>query len=250
MLRKWVLFGLGMMFPLTASAVTELTPRAGYEAAADLLLQVPMRVDGRSPVPLILRMLQQEDMDSLSLLADREHPELLARFRYSDDLLPELSTRLAVLRDTRILAVISRPDHIFSVKRDVHVDAGAKDKGVAGKSEPGAVLANPPQLEIKRVGDEIRIIVTTNESLLDDDSPDISRPYVKYFKITSNNQSLVEAELSPFVWFKPFFQFSLRNDEFVGELTLEWKANNGQLGTTSAVIGPLDQAAVTDVESE
>lgn len=119
-----------------------------YESSADILLQMPARVDPRVPVPLGIRVFQ-DNVESITLLSDEVEPERLASFRLGAGVKPELSTRLRAWSGG-LLVVVRSENRIFAARRVFTLSDGSVTASIDA-DETGNEAESPQWLDGRSV---------------------------------------------------------------------------------------------------
>ena len=131
------------------------------EHAANVVLQVPGQVDGYAPVPFLVSVFQQPDVQSISLLADGAEPALLGEFHLTTHVMPYISGRFAAQKDLVLLAVASTPSEVLVRRtRVIVVPAFGPQDVVANES------ADPdPQLVLRQNGKRVDLVLSNVPTL-------------------------------------------------------------------------------------
>lgn len=238
------------------------------EASAEVVLQAPAQVDDRAPVPVRVRVLQPE-VEWISLLADGAAPELLARVSLEQGALPEFSTRFFDPGLGGVQAVVTLPGRYLAKRRLfrradapelavgpaasdpitlVNVTESVADSVVEDGAAPPVTSATVParpldpselQLQARRSGDKTLVRLSSRTGLIGLEIESAEPPgWARELRLYHRQGRVLVAELSPVLWFSPFFQFALSDAEVGDTLVVELLAADGNRHYLSANIEP------------
>ncbi|MBT00198.1 MAG: hypothetical protein CMI01_16195 [Oceanospirillaceae bacterium] len=227
--------------------VTPWVPAAPFEASADILLRLPGQVDGKGPVPLNVRVLQ-DSVEAITLMTDTLDPEQLAKFELAPSVIPELWTRFVPDQMGGVLVLVHRDQRIYAARRTfstVPVESFVLPEESDGLEQ---TESEPPDFAFlaRREGDRVRVSLRALPPLLDvlamgRGMPENSAQSAQ-LEIEFDGEALVKAELGPLFAQRPYLAFQFRAKEFGQPVILRWQLgdNRTRVLETPVIAEPSD----------